>query len=62
MQGWAQYWTELAHAHHLLEQHDAEAELARTREYLQDILDYSPVMIITTAVIATDAVMNQPTR
>ncbi|MBW2528301.1 MAG: PAS domain-containing protein [Deltaproteobacteria bacterium] len=29
-------------------QHDAEAELARTREYLQDILDYSPVMIITT--------------
>ena len=29
LQGWAQYWTELAHAHHLLGEHDDEAQAAR---------------------------------
>ena len=29
LQGWAQYWTELDHAHHLLGEHDAEADAAR---------------------------------
>ena len=29
LQGWAQYWTQLAHAHHLLGEHDAEAAAAR---------------------------------
>lgn len=29
MRGWAQYWTQLAHARHLLERHAAEAEAAR---------------------------------
>lgn len=29
IQGWAQYWTQLAHAHHLLGEHEAEARAAR---------------------------------
>jgi TolB-like protein len=29
IEGWAQYWTELAHAHHLLQEYDAEVEAAR---------------------------------
>src|SRR5690606_17275221 len=29
MRGWAQYWTQLTHAHHLLGRHDAELAAAR---------------------------------